>query len=123
MTRSQRELEDAWRRHAARPPDLSPEDAAARVLRRLAERHGVTRRGRHHWRLAAAALLLVVLLAAAVLLRLPAAPSAPPRAGEVAETALSSDGVVVLWLDEETPLYLTLEPPADGAPDRKETIR
>lgn len=127
MSRRERQFEDAWRRHAARPPATSPQEAAGQVLQRLAEGETAAREKaarRRPLRLAAAtAVVVLVLVAATVLLRPPDRPSVPPRAGEVAETALPPEGVVVLWLDAETPLYLTLEPPANGGANRKETIR
>lgn len=121
MSRDERRFEDAWRRHAARPPTLSPEEAAGRVLHRLAQRPTAPRR--RPLRLAAAAALVAVVIVAAALVRLSLSPTVPQRAGEVAETAVTPEGTVVLWLDEETPLYLTLEPPADGGADRKETLQ
>lgn len=127
MSRRERQFEDAWRHRAARPPATSPREAAGQVLQRLAEREQAARdhaARRRPLRLAAAtALVVLALIAAAVLVRLPHAPSVPESAGEVAETALPPEGVVVLWLDAETPLYLTLEPPANGGADRKETMR
>jgi hypothetical protein len=102
------ELRRAWRRLAERPPRLAPQEAARRVLARLEPRGAQAVR-----RWAAAAALLLALAAgwwqAERWNTRRRTPTAPPAA---AQAALPLDeGVVLLWLDDETPLYLTLTPP------------
>ena len=98
----------AW---AERPPRTSPEKAARQVLARL---DGSGRRGLPSpiWLAAAAA----VLLALAVGLFAPR-PPVPPRTAEAAAPPLDG-GVVLIWLDSETPLYMSFAPPpaAEGDP-------
>jgi hypothetical protein len=98
----------AW---AERPPRTSPEEAARQVLARLDDggRRGLPR---PVWLAAAAA----VLLALAVGLFAPR-PPVPPRTAEAAAPPLD-DGVVLIWLDSETPLYMSFAPPpaAEGDP-------
>lgn len=107
MSRSPLEqFEERWKTWAGRPPRTSPEDAARQVLARLdgGERRISPRLPRMTWLAAAAA----VLLAVAVGLFAPHPPS--PRTAEVAAPPLD-DGVVLIWLDSETPLYMSFAPP------------
>lgn len=96
----------AWRESLAASTQLT----AAECVRRAVE---ITRRRRRRraagWTLAAAASLaaLALTLGRAPGLRPPApAASASPAGGVVA----TSPEVVVMWLDAETPLYMTLAP-------------
>ena len=127
-------FEERWRRWARRPPRTRPETAAHRVLTRLAEpapqpawrlAGGWTSRGAR--RFVAAALVL----AAVGLALLTAGPPLPftasdtePAPGTAPDGApgstvpgapLMADGVVLLWLDAETPLYMTFAPPGSAA--------
>lgn len=132
-------VEERWRRWARRPPRTSPETAAHRVLARLAEPDpqpgwqpagGWTSRSAR--RLVAAALALAAvgiwLLTAGPPWPLPApdtdpgpgtesdeSPSAAVRSVEVPEAPTMAEGVVLMWLDAETPLYMTLAPPGRAA--------
>jgi ferric-dicitrate binding protein FerR (iron transport regulator) len=109
----------AWRRRVERPPALSPQAAAARVRARTEARTRTVRRRR--WQLATAAAVTAATLLVAVLLvphpgpgddGAPTARRVATSAGVVDAAATApSDGEVVLWLDTETPLYLTLAPP------------
>lgn len=103
---------EAWSHWVRRPPSTSPREAAAGVLRRIADAEAA-QRPRPHRRWLAAAALLVLVLGAGALLLLPVPPAEdggprPPAGG----TALPvDDGVVLLWLDPQTPLYLVVQPP------------
>jgi ferric-dicitrate binding protein FerR (iron transport regulator) len=95
-----------WREAASRPPVLPPQEAARRVLA------GIDRAPRVASRRATAAVVLLALALGWWLAgNLPEATSTTPQ---VAEAALVlGDGVVLLWLDAETPLYMTLAPPGE----------
>ena len=104
-----------WRRHARRPPATSPPTAMRQLRRRLPARPASRRLP-----LSLAAALLAVALVVGFTLRSahrqsPGAPATnPPRTAERLEGEPPlplDDGVVLLWLDGETPLYLTLSPP------------
>jgi len=108
----------AWKRRLERPPALPPQAAAARVRARLDAR---TRQPRlRRWQLATAGAVTAAALLVAVFLVPSRGPGhdgagGEPRlaasAGVVATGATPSEGEVLLWLDSETPLYLTLAPP------------
>lgn len=122
----QRDFEERWRRWARRPPRTSPESAAHRVLTRLAEPTP-----QPWWRPAggwaspgARRLVAAALAVAAVGLWLLTAglpfPGTDPGPGlgsddspapTFPETPVMADGVVLMWLDAETPLYMTFAPP------------
>lgn len=97
-------LEEQWRRWARRPP-ATPADVAARRLVARLEKERAQRVLPRRWGVlaAAAAALLVVALAVPLAVR---EPVAPPSA--VVERPPLKEGVVLIWLDSETPLYLTL---------------
>jgi len=119
LDRRWRAFTDAWRRAATRPPERTPEAAARQVLARLeADAGGRWRRRlmqhRALLRWAAAALLLALALGwSASRVRRAGVPATPPPAVAAAPLPLD-DGVVLLWLDDDTPLYLTLAPPPRG---------
>jgi ferric-dicitrate binding protein FerR (iron transport regulator) len=101
---------EAWRRWARRPPARSPADAAAAVSRRLPPR----RQPRYWWALAAAAALMMTLAIAVHWSNLVRRAS-PPGAGiSPRETTPIGNGEVLIWLDEQTPLYMTFQPSAEG---------
>lgn len=104
LEHSLKEFEVRYKSWAERPPETSPEEAARQVLARLDETEP---RRRHFpvWLAAAAA----VLLAVAAGLFAPQPPP-PPRTAVVTAPALD-DGVVLIWLDSETPLYMSFAPP------------
>lgn len=108
------EFEAAWRRAAERPTSLAPAVAARRAVERARVRR---RRRASAWGAAAAAALAGVALAVwrQPAPPVPVVPSPPPLAGVASGPA---GEVVVMWLDEETPLYMTLAAPEAGAASR-----
>lgn len=100
------------REWAARPPRTPAPFAARRLAARLAGLAAGETRQPRRWafsRLAGATAVLAVLAAGLWLgSRPPLRPPAPAAPAPV------DDGVVVFWLDAETPLYLTLNPPPAG---------
>jgi len=104
---SEKNFEAAWKRLAAEPPRLSPADAAARVAQRI--RAGRRRRPAF-WRYAAAAAVLIALFVVAVFeVRQNRAPT--PEAPALRENLPLGDGQVLIWLDRDTPLYMTFQHP------------
>lgn len=120
-------------RWADRPPDTPAAEAARRITARIAEREasrGAVRAGRAPWRpLLAGAAAAAALAVAALLGSGRIGPAAGglngggpngggPNGGghdaiaAAAVPAPAGDGVLILWLDERTPLYMTLDPPA-----------
>ena len=106
--KQQDEFEFAFKRWASQPPDTPPETAAARLIGQLSER-----KPEHHWawpraRLAVAAIVLVMLAAIGWI-----AVQEDPASSVAAEVGLPTlEGhVLLLWLDEATPLYLTVTQP------------
>ena len=99
-------FERAWRAWAERPPRVSPEQAGRRVIEaaRRRRRHGLTRRVL----LAAAAVLAVVVIQD--IHRDGSVPEASPTAAALEPRPLGA-GEVLIWLDAETPLYMTFEAP------------
>jgi len=100
----------AWSSWLRRPLRSSPEVAAARVARLLQESPP---RRRPVWVLATAGVSLAVL--ATLVLVLPrqtgtdfSGPPAPPPA----TVQPVQPGEVLIWLDDETPLYMHFQPPA-----------
>lgn len=105
-------FDDALRDLACRPPRTSPAEAARAVAGAIrAERR---RRTTRVSALAAAA-AVVLALSAALLWQPGRRPETVAIAGHSASTGLG-EGVVLMWLDEETPLYMTFQLPGDGAP-------
>jgi anti-sigma-K factor RskA len=118
---SQRRLErfeEALRRWAQRPAPPPPPWPVPRSSRSGA------RPAAPRWQLVAASLAVAAVLAVGALLRWRAAPpnqtpTAAPASAPVAAVA-SADEVLVLWLDPDTPLYLTL-PAAEAAVTERST--
>ena len=102
-------FENQWRHEAQRPPATPPGTAATRVRARIVAAERRRRALRMAWATAA-----VVGMVMGALLWLPTEPTATPgipvAATAVAPPPLGED-VVLLWLDADTPLYLTLTPP------------
>jgi len=102
------DFEPALKAWAERPSRLSPQQAVSRV------REGVARRRRRaHTRrtlLATAALLAVALGFGLRRHRGLPEPAPPPAMAELAPPALGA-GQALIWLDAETPLYMTFEAP------------
>jgi len=103
-------FDEVFKGWAERPSHTPADEAARQVMARLAERRGgewlFGSRLRFATAAAGLALLLVVGWAT-----LPTPPESSPTAQELALPPLSED-VVLLWLDDKTPLYLTVAPPA-----------
>ncbi len=99
----------AWKRWAALPPRQSPAEAAAGVALRIRQRRG---RRRSSWMLAAAAAILLAAVGTTILWR-PArtVPHALPVTEQ--ETMAPGKGEVLLWIDEQTPLYMTFQAPEE----------
>lgn len=112
-------FEEALRRWAERPappppPWPIPRSALARA-----------RPPALRWQLVAASLALAAVLAIGFLMRPRPVPphrahTAAPAAAPVAAVA-SADEVLVLWLDPDTPLYLTLPTAAEAAATERST--
>jgi hypothetical protein len=105
---------EALRDRAMRPPKLLPGAAATRIAARIRE----DARPRRLGRLVAAAsgALLVALLGVVLFVRPRSAPSPNPVAlVPVGETTPEPREEIVIWIDEETPLTMTVGPsgPAD----------
>jgi ferric-dicitrate binding protein FerR (iron transport regulator) len=102
VDRFERDLK-AW---AERPPRVSPEQAGRRVIEaaRRRRRRGLTRRVL----LAAAAVLAVALILD--IHRDGPVPEESPTAAALEPRPLGA-GEVLIWLDAETPLYMTFEAP------------
>lgn len=108
-SREWEELRRVWLAQADRPPRLAPPDAARQVLARLDHESSSRHRPAMLWTAAAAA---VAALAVGWWLQ-PTEPqhiAAHAPAASAAVPVPLDEGVVLLWLDAETPLYLTLEP-------------
>ena len=103
------EFEAAWRRAVDRPTSVAPVEAA----RRAVERARLRRRRR-----ASAWVAAAILVAAVAVWRAPVRPRpAPASPGPAAvEVAIPGPDVVVIWIDEETPLYMTVVAPEGRAP-------
>ena len=102
----QRRFDEAFKKWAVRPAPTASERATAQVMARLAESRRRPSLAARRLRLAAAAGVVTV----AVLGWLTLGPVTQPVA-EVPLPALGED-VLLLWLDPQTPLYLTVAPPA-----------
>jgi hypothetical protein len=101
------DFEQALRAWAERPTRLSPEQASRAVVEaaRQRRRRATTRRTL----LAAAALAVVVLTLGIRRDQRVPAPTPPPAAR--LEPAPLEAGQALIWLDQETPLYMTFEAP------------
>jgi hypothetical protein len=99
----------SWKRWAAQPPRRSPVEAAAEVALRIRLRRG---RRRSSWMLAAAAAILLAAVGTTVLWRhsgtVPSAPTVTEQ-----EILAPGKGEVLMWIDEQTPLYMTFQAPEE----------
>jgi hypothetical protein len=101
----------AFRKWTERPPRLSPGAAAARVASLIRERRP---RRQPRWALGAAAAALFAVVAVAIhWATLSTTPPVPPVVVAVQETPRLGEGEVLMWLDKDTPLYMTFQPPAE----------
>ena len=119
MSRPQDRFDQELRQWGSRPPRRSAQRAAREVRERLeTPRRGFTSTA--SWQ-AAAAFAAVLAVAVGLWIAHPsedfgeATPPMPP-VSSVAELAPAplDEGVVLIWLDPETPLYLTLKAPGPG---------
>lgn len=112
MSEKRREsFERAFKGWAERPPATAADRAAARVVSRLPETRGQRLRVGSRWRLAAAAAALMLTVVVGWVTLKPEPPAAIPATADVVLPPLE-ENVVLLWLDEQTPLYLTVAAPA-----------
>jgi hypothetical protein len=104
-----KDFESSLKKWGRREPKTPPEVAARRVLARLPEREKTSSDGWRRFLLPAAA-LLVLALGYAVFLRDGQPP--PDVAVRLAAPPITLDeNTALIWLDEETPLYMTLASP------------
>jgi hypothetical protein len=108
--REQDAFDEALRAWAARPVRTPAERAARQIVARLPESRAVRWGFVPSWRLATAGLGLALLLAVGWA-TLPGFPEPKAPLHDLSLPPVPED-VVVLWLDEETPLYLTVAAPA-----------
>ncbi len=107
---SEERFTEAWRQWATRPPRRSPAEAAAAVSSRLP-----LRRERTYWWALAAAASLTVTIAFSIHWSALVRHAAPPEATiKLEETRPMGNGEVLIWLDEQTPLYMNFQPPGNG---------
>jgi len=104
-------FEQAFKRWAEHPPETPPDQAAARVVSQLTERRGISLLAGSRVRFAAAAAALTLVVVVGWVTLQPESPAAIPATSEVVLPPLE-ENVVLLWLDQQTPLYLTVAPPA-----------
>jgi hypothetical protein len=116
MKRQEQDLfDEALRTWAARPVRTAADRAARQVLRRLPESRAARWGFGTSWRLATAGLGLALLLAVGWV-TIPRVSEPMMPLNDLALPPVPED-VVVLWLDEVTPLYLTVAAPAtEGGP-------
>lgn len=99
-------FDDAFRAWAARPPETSAPDAAREVTALIRARN--RRRVLSFSAMAAAAMVVAVM--SAILLRVPNGPTPEPVVvAELVQPAEQEDGVVTMWLDDETKLYMVFQ--------------
>ena len=103
-----KDFESALKKWGRRGPKTPPEAAARRVLAQLPERE---KSSRDRWRpfLLPAAALLVLALGYGILQR---NGQTPPETVRLAAPPVTLDeNTALIWLDAETPLYMTLAAP------------
>ncbi len=99
-------FEDAFRTWAERPPQKSAAEAAREVVEIIKTRS--RRRVLRYAALAAAAVVVAAL--SAVVLRTPSEPAPQPVVvAELIQPSGVNDGVVLMWLDVETKLYMVFQ--------------
>jgi hypothetical protein len=109
----ERNFEEKWREWSRRPPRKSAAFAAAEVKRELRGHRAPV----HRWRVPAAAAAVAVCGYIGVRLLNPPAPAPvpPPAVVTVPAAAPLNDGQVLIWLDSETPLYMTYQETPGGS--------
>lgn len=110
-------FDDALRTWAARPPHRPPTAAAREIRARLTAHPTSAWPPRHGWAWATAG-ALVVAVGLGGLLRLgrsgPGTEAPPVASAAVPAATPLGDGEVLIWLDAETPLFMTFAPPRGG---------
>ena len=106
------QFEKAWKKWTERPTRQSPAEAAARIGTMIRERRPSPQ---PLWAYAAAAVLLVAIGVALHWSRLPDQPVPAQPAAVVRDAPQLGQGEVLMWLDKETPLYMTFQAPEGGA--------
>jgi hypothetical protein len=104
-------FDDALREWARHPPRTSPADAAGAVTTAIAADR---RRRATRWSALAAAAALAM-AASVTLLWQPAEREATVVVRDHVAPDGLAEGVVLMWLDDETPLYMTFQLPGNGA--------
>jgi hypothetical protein len=105
-------FEDAWKKKVGRAPETPPEVAARRILARLPERRaGWLLLFEKRFILPAAALVLVG-LAIGVSTRFLVKPLSV-SVGYPSPSIELNENMALIWLDDETPLYMTLSAPEE----------
>jgi hypothetical protein len=104
-------FDQVFKSWAERLPETPPNQAAAQVVGQLTEQGGNTLFVGSRMRFAAAAATLMLAVVVGWMTLRPEPPAAVPATTEVALPPLE-ENVILLWLDEQTPLYLTVAPPA-----------
>jgi hypothetical protein len=99
----------AWKRHAERPPRQSASAATAKVTLRILHRPAHRRTG---WFLTAAAAVLLAAVAGTVFWR-PARTIPEPLRVTDRESSPLGSGEVLMWIDDQTPLYMTFQVPEE----------
>ena len=105
-------FEERWREWAGRPPKTSPAAAAQEVVASLG-----ARRQRRRPRLLVAAAAVLVAVGGIAIHRGMRSPGEPVVVETAVETPALGAGEVLMWLDEETPLYMTFQAPDGGSPN------
>jgi hypothetical protein len=108
-------FDEALKAFAARTPRQAPAEAAAIISRQIRQprQYRIT-----DWALTTAAACLLAAVGTTLLWKTPrdlSTDSSPLYAG----VQPLSQGEVLLWIDEETPLYMTFQPP-DGYSEKGE---
>ncbi|MCZ7652138.1 MAG: hypothetical protein M5U13_13635 [Thermoanaerobaculia bacterium] len=115
-------FDEAFRAWAARPPDRPPAAAAREIRARITAHPNTARPGtawppRYGWAWATAG-VLVVAVGLGGLLRIGRSGSgteaSPVLSATLPAAAALGDGEVLIWLDAETPLFMTFAPPRGG---------
>mgnify|MGYP001031048983 CR=1 FL=1 len=107
-------FEEAWRRWLDRPPRRSGRDAALRLVAAVEARR---RRYRIWFPSAAAAALILVVAITAIVFRPPRETRPPGAVIETGQPLPLGRGEVLIWLDEDTPLYMTFQSPEESRED------
>lgn len=106
------QFEKAWKKWLERPPRQSPSEAAARVGVLIHERR---RRRQARWVLAAAAAVFCVVISVAIQwTRLSTHPTSGTPAAGIQQAPQLGDGEVLIWIDNDTPLYMTFQSPDEN---------